>query len=167
MADFQTISAILFILLLCLLLYAYRKKLIIQKIAYPFLYVILWKTKLGLRLMGRMAKRCPKLMRFLGYCGAVIGFIGMVLIAYLLIKNLINIIIEPATGAGVALVLPFKFKGSFYIPFFYWIISIFKIAVVHEFSRSCRTGSRLQGQVKRACIHRSAAACTACSVCRA
>lgn len=134
MADFQTISAILFILLLCLLLYAYRKKLIIQKIAYPFLYVILWKTKLGLRLMGRMAKRCPKLMRFLGYCGAVIGFIGMVLIAYLLIKNLINIIIEPATGAGVALVLPFKFKGSFYIPFFYWIISIFIIAVVHEFS---------------------------------
>ena len=41
---------------------------------------------------------------------------------------------KPAASSGVGLVLPFKAKGVFYVPFFYWIISIFVIAVVHEFS---------------------------------
>ena len=134
MADLQTISAFVFILVLCLLLYVYRKKLTIQKIIFPFLYVILYKTKIGLKFMDRMAKRFPKAIAFLGYFGIVVGFVGMVLIAYLLIQNLINIIMQPAAMTGVALVLPFKIKGSFYVPFFYWIISIFIIAVVHEFS---------------------------------
>jgi membrane-associated protease RseP (regulator of RpoE activity) len=42
--------------------------------------------------------------------------------------------INPAAVGGVALVLPFRIKGSFYVPFFYWIISIFVLAVIHEFS---------------------------------
>jgi membrane-associated protease RseP (regulator of RpoE activity) len=134
MADLQTISAFVFLLVLCLLLYKYRKKLITQQVIFPFLYVILYKTKIGIKLMEKMANRFPRLIRFLGYLGVLIGFVGMVLIAYLLIQNLLNIIMHPASTAGVALVLPFKVKGSFYVPFFYWIISIFIIAVVHEFS---------------------------------
>ncbi len=134
MADIQTISALVFVLILCIFLYVKRKKVIIQKVAFPILYVILYKTKAGLKLMDKMAKKFPKAIRFLGYLGILVGFLGMVLIAYLLVKNLLNIFIDPQAAAGVALVLPFKMKGSFYVPFFYWIISIFIIAVVHEFS---------------------------------
>jgi len=42
--------------------------------------------------------------------------------------------LTPQAVPGVALVLPIKAKGIFYVPFFYWIISIFILAIVHEFS---------------------------------
>ncbi len=132
--DFQTISAIIFILLLSLLIYSKRKKIQIQKIFFPFLYVVLYRTKLGLKFMENTAKRFPRFLKYLSYIGIIIGFLGMILITYSLIDNLIKTIITPKALPGVALVLPFKVKGSFYVPFFYWIISIFILAVIHEAS---------------------------------
>src|SRR3989344_169747 len=32
-----------------------------------------------------------------------------------------------------SLVLPFKAKGTFYLPVFFWVLSIFVFSVVHEF----------------------------------
>jgi membrane-associated protease RseP (regulator of RpoE activity) len=65
----------------------------------------------------------------------VVGFSGMGLISYELVKNIIQIFTNPQVAAkSVGLVLPFQVKGAFYVPFTWWIISIFILAVVHEFS---------------------------------
>lgn len=117
-----------------LFLYANRKKIVIQKILFPFLYFAMYRTKLGLKLMDRMAKKHPKLLKYLAYVGIIVGFFGMVSISFFLIQNVYKIITATMAIAGVALVLPLKVKGSFYVPFFYWIISIFLLALVHEFS---------------------------------
>jgi len=117
-----------------LFLYINRKKIIIQKIFYPFLYFAMYKTKIGLELMDRMAKKHPKLLKYLAYSGIVIGFLGMVIMSVLLIQNFYGLVTKPAAVSGVGMVVPFKVKGAFYVPFFYWIISIFLLALVHEFS---------------------------------
>jgi len=132
--DIQTICAFIFIGCMLLFLYINRKKIIIQKIFYPFLYFAMYKTKIGLELMDRMAKKHPKLLKYLAYSGIVIGFLGMVIMSVLLIQNFYGLVTKPAAVSGVGMVVPFKVKGAFYVPFFYWIISIFLLALVHEFS---------------------------------
>ena len=132
--DFQTIFIFIFIYLLTLIKIKKKKKIQIQKIIFPLLYIILYRTKLGLKFMDNTATKFPRFLKYLGYTGIGIGFLGMILIAFSLIDNLIKTIITPSAIGGVALVLPFKVKGSFYVPFFYWIISIFILAVIHEAS---------------------------------
>ena len=41
---------------------------------------------------------------------------------------------KPETAAGIQPVLPFEAKGVFFVPFIYWIITIFIVAIVHEFA---------------------------------
>ncbi len=132
--DFQTIAAFIFISLMLIFMYIKRKHIYVQKIAFPFLYFVMYKTKAGIRLMEKLANKFPRSVRYLAYAGIGVGFLGMGFIAFMLVYNLINLFLVPSAVQGVALVLPFKIKGSFYVPFFYWIISIFIIAVVHEFS---------------------------------
>jgi len=69
-----------------------------------------------------------------GYVGIFVGFLGMVFLAFSLIQNLITLFTKPETAAGVGLVLPIEAKGVVFVPFFYWIISIFILALVHEFA---------------------------------
>ena len=130
--DFQSISAIVFLILLSIYVYLKRKKLQTHGF-FPLFYFSMYKTKFGLNFMDRFAKKFNKTLKFLGYLGIVIGFLGMIFLAITLIQNLYNLFITPETAPGVGLVLPFKAKGVFFVPFFHWIISIFIIALVHEF----------------------------------
>ncbi len=134
MPDFQTIAAIVFLVTLTIFVYLKRRNLDTKQIIPYFLYFSMYKTKLGLRLMDSVAKKYRKIMIFIGYVGILIGFIGMILISYGLISNIYVLFTKPEAQPGVGLVLPFKAKGIFFVPFFYWIISIFVIAVVHEFA---------------------------------
>ncbi|MBU0535587.1 MAG: site-2 protease family protein [Nanoarchaeota archaeon] len=132
--DFQTQSAMIFVVILALVLYANKKKLQIQKIVYPILYVIMYRTQVGLKLMDKAAKKYPRFLKYAGLAGVFVGFIGMGMISYALVENLVKMILDPTTPSGAALVLPFKVKGALYVPFFYWIICIFVLVMVHEFS---------------------------------
>lgn len=134
MVDGQLIGAIIFFIFLTIFVYRRRKDIEFQRILFPLLYFAMLRTQLGVGLMDRMAKRWPRFWDWFGVIGVVVGFIGMIGIAFLLIENLWRIIFIPEAVPGVGLVLPFKVKGGFYVPFFYWIISIFIIAVVHEFA---------------------------------
>jgi len=134
MVDGQLIGAIIFFFILTIFVYRKRKDIEFQKILFPLLYFAMLRTQLGVGLMDKMAKKWPRFWKWFGIIGIVVGFLGMVGIAILLIQNLWKIIFVPAAVPGVGLVLPFKVKGGFYVPFFYWIISIFIIAVVHEFA---------------------------------
>lgn len=134
MPDFQTISAIIFLIVLTIFVFLKRKNLDTKHIIPYFLYFSMYRTKLGLRLMDSAAGKYRNLMIYIGYAGILIGFFGMIFISYGLISNLYILFTKPEATPGVGLVLPFKAKGIFFVPFFYWIISIFVIAVVHEFS---------------------------------
>ena len=131
--DFQSISAIIFLILLSVYVYLKRKKLTTHGY-FPFFYFSMYKTEFGLKFMDTVAKKFRKTVKFLGYAGIVIGFLGMILLSFSLIQNIFNLLTTPEAQPGVGLVLPFKVKGAFYVPFFYWIISIFIIALVHEYA---------------------------------
>jgi len=132
--DFQTQAAIAFLILLSAFLYWRRKKLHTQKILFPLLYFSMYKTKFGISFMDKFSKTFNKSLKYLGYAGIVIGFLGMAFLSFSLIHNLFVLFTRPEAAPGVGLVLPFRVRGAFFVPFFYWIISIFIIALVHEFS---------------------------------
>lgn len=132
--DLQLIAAIVFFILLGLFLLIERKKIVMQKILFPIIYIFMFRTKLGLVSMDALARKYPRSMRFFAISGIVIGYVGMVYICGYLGYSLYKLLTDTTAVAAVAPVLPFKAKGIFYVPFFYWIISIFIIAVIHEFS---------------------------------
>ena len=134
MLDFQSIAAIIFLIILTFFVYWKRKNLDTKQIMPHILYFSMYKTTWGIRLMDSVAYKSRKVIIIIGYLGILVGFLGMVLISYGLVNNIFVLFTKPEASPGVGLVLPVKAKGIFYVPFFYWIISIFVIAVVHEFS---------------------------------
>ncbi len=121
---------ILFYLAVVILLVIYRKRLEFQaKI------IILLRTKIGLSFMDFCARKFREWIILLGYVGTGVGFIGMGLIAFLLIKNLYDVFTNPQAISGVSLVIPgVKVPGLGILPFWYWLVAIFIIAVVHEWA---------------------------------
>ena len=131
MLNGNLISAIIFYAIIILVIILNRKKFeVYAKI------VALYRTKMGIRFINRIAKTAPRFFRGLAYAGVAVGFIGMVFIVYTLIVNLINLITIPGTPSAIALVIPgVKIPGaSIFVPFWYGIISIFIVVLVHEFS---------------------------------
>ncbi len=97
--------------------------------------IILYRTKLGLNLIDKVSSKFREGIILLGYIGVGAGYVGMVVISYVLIKNIIDLIFVPKAVSGVSLVLPgISIPGIGVLPFWHWLIAIFVIAVVHEFS---------------------------------
>jgi len=132
--SIETIATIIFLTLLALLVLWQRKKLTFQKILFPLIYLVMWRTKIGLTFMDSFAAKYRNILNYLSYVIIFIGFAGMLLLSYTLISNLIQTFTSKVATPSVGLVLPIQAKGVFFVPFFYWIISIFILAVVHEFS---------------------------------
>jgi len=140
MANFfvtETTVAILFFIILGVILWFKRKNLEVQKWIFPLLYLIMYKGKWGIKGMDRIAKKHPKIIKFISYSGVFIGFIGMILISVLLLISFFKIL-QGDVSAAVGVAQPFvkTSMGSpfIYIPISYFIILIFIIATVHEFS---------------------------------
>jgi len=134
MVDYESITAIIFIILLTILIYKKRKNLDTKHFLNDFFNFSLYKTTWGLKLMDKISSKFPKTIKWTGYIGIVVGFVGMIAICYALVLNAFDLISKPETAAGAGLVLPIKAPGIFFVPFSYWIISIFVLATVHEFS---------------------------------
>lgn len=132
--DLQLVAAGIFVVVLTIYLILIRKKLEMQKIIFPLLYIVLKRSRVGLRFMKKTAKKFPKTVKILAGIGVIIGFIGMIFISVQLVVLFKDMLLKPGAPSGVAPVLPIPVKGAVYVPFFYWIISIFVIATVHEFS---------------------------------
>jgi Zn-dependent protease len=134
--DLQIIAAILFVVFLIVFLIIKRKNLQIQKILFPFLYLILYRSNFGVKFMDRFAKKHRELVKFFGYSCIGLSIIGLIFISINIILLMWQLISTPAAAqAGVALVLPFtNVPGIGYLSFSQWIISIFILAVVHEFA---------------------------------
>src|SRR3989344_8657187 len=123
-------AIVLFYLAIIIFLLLHRKRIDTQgKI------ILLYRTKWGLQWMEKCSQKLREWIILLGYLGVGVGFIGMAIISVILITNLYNLIIHPAATSGVSLVLPgINVPGLGVLPFWYWLISVFLIAVVHEFS---------------------------------
>jgi membrane-associated protease RseP (regulator of RpoE activity) len=136
--NLETIFALLFLLVLSIFLLRNKEKIKIQKIVFPFLYMILYKAKWGIKSMDNIAKKHPRFVKIFSSSSIYLGILGMILIFSMLSYNFVKIILTPTTMSGVAIAQPFV-KTSFgspffYIPFSYFIIAIFIIATIHEFS---------------------------------
>ena len=120
----------LFYLIVIIFLYIKRKQLTFQAKV-----IVLYRMKWGIRWMDKYAQKFREWIILLGYIGVGAGYVGLIFISYILIKNLYDLIITPAAVSGVSLVLPgINVPGLGVLPFWYWIIAIFIIAIVHEFS---------------------------------
>ncbi len=130
--DFQYVLLILFVILMLIFIWFERRNIQIQGFV-PLLYFVMWRTQKGLSLMDRIARCAPRFWTWFFGIGIIVGFGGMVLISYELIKNTAMLFLAPGAVPGIQPVLPFQAKGVFFVPFVYWILSIFIIAVLHEF----------------------------------
>lgn len=129
----DTIAAIVFAFLLGIFLLVKRKRLTLQRALFPVVYVVMYKTKWGVSLMEKIATRFPKLTRAFGDVGIVLGFLGMILISVELVWSSLKVFVG-TSAPGIAPVLPIQADGIFFVPFSYWIISIFVLAIAHEFA---------------------------------
>src|SRR3989344_8324440 len=120
----------LFYLAIIIFLIIKRKNIVTQA-----KFIILYRMKWGLKWMDKYAKKFREWIVLFGYIGVGAGYVGLIIISFILIKNLYNLIVQPAAVSGVSLVLPgLNVPGMGVLPFWYWLIAIFVIAIVHEFS---------------------------------
>jgi membrane-associated protease RseP (regulator of RpoE activity) len=86
--------------------------------------------------MAKIAKKYNRTIKILSKIGVYVGFAGMGLILFFLIKSFIDLIINPSAPAAMSLVIPgVKIPGSaIFVPFWYGIIALFFVIVVHEFA---------------------------------
>lgn len=97
--------------------------------------IFLYRMKWGLKWMDKYASKLREWIILFGYIGVGAGYIGLIFISYILIKNLYTLITQPAAVSGVSLVLPgIHVPGLGILSFWYWLIAIFLIALVHEFA---------------------------------
>jgi membrane-associated protease RseP (regulator of RpoE activity) len=133
-ANTNYVMLILFALVMTFILYFKRKNLELQKILFPFLYLIMYKTKWGLKKMDSIAKRLEKHKNALSITSITLGFIGMIIMTVLFLFSVYKyFFVEQA--AVVAPLLPgATIPGMPPLSFVHWIIAIFVLATVHEFS---------------------------------
>jgi len=128
--NYDLISLLVFFLILFIIFRIKRNKFEVQGGIFA-----LYRTQLGIKLMDKLANKAPRFWKFIGYFGIVIGFIGMAFIFFVLIQGTIRLITVPSAPPAVAPVLPgVSIPGLPALSFWHWIIAIFFVAVVHEFS---------------------------------
>ena len=128
--NLDLIFAIIFYGIIYILFLKYRKKFEVQNKIF-----VLYKTKLGLKLMDSFSKKYPRFLNILGYISIAVGLTGMIFIFYILVKGTYMLIIKPASTPVLSPVLPgIQIPGLPMLSFWHWILSILFIAVIHEFS---------------------------------
>lgn len=97
--------------------------------------IFLYRMKWGLKWMDKYAAKYREWVIMFGYVSAGVGFVGMIFIGYMIIKNLYDAFFVAGATSSVSLVLPgVNIPGLGILPFWHWVVAIFVIAVIHEFS---------------------------------
>jgi len=133
--NYDLLFLVVFGVLVLGLMMLNKKRTEIQKILFPVLYMIIYRTKLGLENMDKLAKKYPRTLNVLSYVSIVLGYIGMAFITFFLIKGFYDVLFFNAPSP-VGLVLPGveTVPGLPKLSFWHWIVAIFVLASVHEFS---------------------------------
>lgn len=131
--SINTLSIIIFIFVMFYLVYKHRKKIEFSKIgSIPIIAVM--KTKIGIKFIGKLAKH-KKFFRILGYIGMVIAFLGIIAMFAMITISFVKLFTTPDAPSAVSPVIPgVKIPGAqIFVPFWYGIIALFIVVVVHEF----------------------------------
>lgn len=125
MVSFEITSIVLFVLLIGGLLLKDRKNI-------TFHYgIIIRRWSKGLEFIDRIVKRYPRFVTRLGNLGVcigvLVGIIGTILLIILTLKMQQTFGLVLPTAGGYQIPGP-----VFSVPFWYWLIAIFIIAVTHE-----------------------------------
>jgi len=122
---------ILFYSAIILLIYIFRNKLDIQHKVMAF-----YRTKVGLKTMNKLGTKHTEFIKFLGYVGIGAGYIGLFVIVYYMLKNLLMLLSVPTATSAISVVVPgVKIPGSpVTIPLVIGWIALFIVILVHEFS---------------------------------
>ena len=85
--------------------------------------------------MDKIANIFPRFQKVIASIGVYVGFASMAFIFYFLIQETIKFIFVPGTLPPLAPVLPgVEVAGAPTLSFWHWIIAIFIVAAIHEFS---------------------------------
>jgi membrane-associated protease RseP (regulator of RpoE activity) len=120
-----------FYIIVGILVYINRKKFEFQgKI------IAIYKTKVGISLMDRIAKRAPRLILFIGTIGIYVGFAGMLVMLYFIGLGTYQLLFVPTAPPMFSPVIPgVSIPGSpITLPLFEGIIALFIVVVIHEFT---------------------------------
>ncbi len=127
--NLDLIFALIFYGIIFLLFIKYRNKFEVQNKIF-----VLYKTKLGIKLMDKLSKKIPRVLHYVSYVSITVGFLGMIITFLFLIKGVWNMIFIPNALPVLAPVLPgVSIPGVPTLSFWHWIIAILITAVVHEF----------------------------------
>lgn len=121
---------IIFYLIVSLFVYLHKKDIDFQaKI------IMLYRTSLGLSFIKKFSTKFREWVILYGYVATGLGVIGLFVISFVMLKNVYSLLFVANSASGVSLVLPgVNVPGLGILPFWHWLIAIFIIAVVHEFS---------------------------------
>lgn len=129
--DPYMLSVLVFAFLLTIYVYRDRRKFERQSI------ILLRRTTKGRQAIIGIANRAPRFWKHLGNFGVVIGFGASIYVFFTLIENLIKAATVARAG-GLAVLIPSPSAtaasgpGFLAVPFWYWIIAIGLLVVVHE-----------------------------------
>jgi len=129
--SWNIISIVVFYSLVAAFFWIRRKNISVQ-----YKIILLYRSKFWAKVIGKFAKKSPKVWQWFGYFSIPAGFVGMALILGFLAWKLIEIFTIPGAMPAVSPVLPgIKIPGaSIYLPFWYGILALMFVIVVHEFA---------------------------------
>lgn len=121
---------ILFYLIIAIIIVANRKKFQVEN-----KFILLHRTKYGIKIIDKCADKYKEFIKVVGYSAIGVGFIGMIVIIGFFIKGLYELFFVPSAPPTMSLVIPgVQIPGSpVFIPFWYGIIALFIVVVIHEF----------------------------------
>ena len=98
---------------------------------------IMWKTKKLRGLISRISNFSPRFWRWYMNVGIVVAFASMIFITWTLISTLPTVFETPS----VSVIIPgVDIPGSqIYVPFFYGLIALATVLIVHEFSHGIQS----------------------------
>tara|TARA_Y100000310_G_scaffold345853_1_gene471442 strand:- start:25736 stop:26932 length:1197 start_codon:yes stop_codon:yes gene_type:complete len=98
-------------------------------------FIFLYRTKIGVNLMDTIANKARRLIKFLGYLGVLIGFLGMVFTFIMILWLTYKLILDKSVGGASPVIpgLPIAGTGLVFPLITGWIV-LFIIILVHEFS---------------------------------
>jgi len=135
MVNVDLLLLLIFAIVLGIVMYFNKDKVKLEKIAFPLIYILMYKTTIGLDLMDKIAKKFPRATAVFGFLGIIVGYLSMVLIFTVLTVKVFDFIFN-GTPTPIAPLLPGiqTIPGIPVLSFWHWIISIFILAGIHEFS---------------------------------
>ena len=121
---------LLFYLAIIIIVIIYRKKFQLEN-----KFILMYRSDFGIDTINKFAAKNREFVKYLGYTAIGVGFIGMGVISYFLLKGLYDLVFIPNAPATMSLVIPgVQMPGSpIAVPFIYGILAIFIVVLFHEF----------------------------------